>query len=120
MTTVLDKYFYLADHVPFDESSMAELINLFADDAEIQPVGSERVRGKAAIRQLFQIFCETYASIQRVWQTQETDKGLEAIWAVAGKRCNGRVFAMHGRHIAQVDAEGKIANLQIELLIDPS
>jgi hypothetical protein len=37
---------------------------------------------------------------------------------VAGKKSDGEVFAVHGRHIAEVDEAGKIAKLEVELLTD--
>ncbi|MFN3926362.1 MAG: ethyl tert-butyl ether degradation protein EthD [Pseudanabaenaceae cyanobacterium] len=118
--TVLDKYLHLAGRVPIDQEALSEVVALFAEEAQVRPVGLQPVKGKQAIEQLFKKFHETYGTIQRVWKTKETEKGLEAVWALAGKRRNGEVFAMHGRHIAQLNAEGKIANLEVELLTEPS
>jgi len=114
--TVLDDYFVLTDRANFDRQALPEVIELFADEAELQPVGAERVKGKQAIVKLLEKFYQSYSSVQRVWKTRTTDNGVEAVWAVAGKRRNGEVFAVHGRHIAQLDQAGKIANLEVELL----
>jgi hypothetical protein len=118
MQTVLDEYFVLTDRANFDKQAIPQLIELFADEAEVKPAGGERVKGKEAIAKLLQKFYQSYSTVQRVWNTRPTDNGIEAVWAVAGKKSDGEVFAVHGRHIAEVDEAGKIAKLEVELLTD--
>ena len=113
--TVLDKYFELSDRASVDESAFHELVNLFAEQAEVQPSGARKVVGKDAIAELYRKFFQTYAGMQRIWTTRRTENGLEAIWAIAGKRDSGELFAMQGRHIAEVDAQGKIYALEVHV-----
>ncbi len=113
--TVLDRYFELSDRATFDEAAFAELIDLFAERAEVQPSGTTRVRGKAAIEKLYKLFFQTYTKLQRVWATQATEHGLEAHWAIAGRRTNGEVFTMQGQHIARLDPQGKISALEVRV-----
>ena len=116
MQTVLDEYFALTDRASYDQQALPQLIELFAEEAEVQPAGGERAKGKQAIAKLLEKFYQSYKSVQRVWKTRTTDNGIEAVWAAAGKRHNGEVFAVHGRHIAQINQAGKIASLEVELL----
>ncbi len=116
MQTILDEYFTLTDRASFDKQALAQVIELFAEEAEVQPVGGERAKGKQAIAKLLEKFNQSYSSVQRVWKTRTTENGIEAVWAVAGKRHNGEVFAVHGRHTAQLNQAGKIASLAVELL----
>ncbi len=116
MQTVLDEYFALTDRARYDQQALPQIVELFADEAEVKPAGAEPVKGKQAIAKLLERFYQSYSSIHREWKTRPTDNGVEAVWAVAGKRRNGEVFAVHGRHIAKLDQQGKIANLEVELL----
>ena len=116
MQTVLDEYFTLTDRASYDQQALPQIIELFAEEAEVQPAGGERAKGKQAIAKLLEKFYQSYKSVQRVWKTRTTDNGIEAVWAVAGKRHNGEVFAVHGRHIVQLNQAGKIASLEVELL----
>ena len=113
--TVLDQYFNLSDRANDDEQAFSELVELFAEAAEVQPAGARKVVGKEAIAQLYRTFFNTYSGMQRVWTTRRTENGLEAIWAIAGKRDSGELFAMQGRHIAEVDAQGKIYALEVHV-----
>ncbi|MFM7887514.1 MAG: ethyl tert-butyl ether degradation protein EthD [Pseudanabaena sp.] len=113
--TVLDRYFELSDRANDDEQAFYELVELFADEAEVQPAGARKVVGKNAIANLYRQFFQTYSGMQRVWTTRRTENGLEAIWAIVGKRDSGELFAMQGRHIAEVDAQGKIYALEVHV-----
>jgi hypothetical protein len=113
--TVLDQYFKLSDRASDDEAAFAELVELFAEEAEVQPAGARKVVGKDAIAELYRKFFTAYSGMQRVWTTRRTENGLEAIWAIAGKRDSGELFAMQGRHIAEVDAQGKIYALEVHV-----
>ncbi|TYQ25508.1 nuclear transport factor 2 family protein [Pseudanabaena sp. UWO310] len=113
--TVLDQYFELSDRAREDDKAFDELVELFAEEAEVQPAGARKVVGKDAISQLYRQFFQTYSGMQRVWTTRRTENGLEAIWAIAGKRDSGELFAMQGRHIAEVDAQGKIYALEVHV-----
>ena len=113
--TVLDQSFKLSDRASNDEIAFAELVELFADQAEVQPSGAKKVVGKEQISQLYRKFFDAYSGMQRVWTTRKTENGLEAIWAIAGKRDSGELFAMQGRHIAEVDAQGKIYALEVHV-----
>ncbi len=113
--TVLDQYFELSDRANADEQAFNELVELFAEQAEVQPSGARKVVGKDAIAQLYRKFFGVYSGMQRVWTTRKTENGLEAIWAIAGKRDSGELFAMQGRHIAEVDAQGKIYALEVHV-----
>ena len=113
--TVLDQYFELSDRANANEQAFNELVALFAEQAEVQPSGARKVVGKDAIAQLYRKFFGAYSGMQRVWTTRRTENGLEAIWAIAGKRDSGELFAMQGRHIAEVDAQGKIYALEVHV-----
>lgn len=113
--TVLDQYFELSDRASDDEQAFNELVGLFAEQAEIHPSGARKVVGKDEIAQLYRKFFQSYSGMQRVWTTRKTENGLEAIWAIAGKRDSGELFAMQGRHIAEVDAQGKIYALEVHV-----
>ncbi|WP_271254190.1 nuclear transport factor 2 family protein [Pseudanabaena sp. Chao 1811] len=113
--TVLDRYFELSDRATADEQAFHELVELFAEEAEVQPSGARKVVGKDAIANLYRQFFQSYSGMQRVWTTRRTENGLEAIWAIAGKRDSGELFAMQGRHIAEVDAQGKIYALEVHV-----
>jgi len=113
--TVLDQYFELSDRANDDAQAFNELVELFADEAEVHPAGARKVIGKQAIAQLYRKFFDAYSGMQRVWTTRKTENGLEAIWAIAGKRDSGELFAMQGRHIAEVDAQGKIYALEVHV-----
>jgi hypothetical protein len=113
--TVLDQYFELSDRAIADEKALQELIGLFSDQAEIRPAGASRVQGKEAIAQLYQMFFAANDQIQRVWNTHHTENGLEAIWAAAGRRDNGELFAMQGIHVAELDQSGKICSLEVRV-----
>ncbi len=113
--TVLDQYFELSDRANDDEQAFNELVELFAEQAEVHPSGAKKVVGKDEIAQLYRKFFQFYSGIQRVWTTRKTENGLEAIWAIAGKRDSGELFAMQGRHIAEVDAQGKIYALEVHV-----
>jgi len=116
MQTVLDEYFALTDRASYDQQALPQIIELFAEEAEVQPAGGERAKGKQAIAKLLERFYQSYSTVQRVWKTRTTEHGIEAVWAAAGKWRNGEVFAAHGRHIAQLNQAGKIASLEVELL----
>jgi hypothetical protein len=113
--TVLDQYFKLSDRASDDEQSFNELVELFAEQAEVHPSGARKVVGKDEIAKLYRKFFQSYSGMQRVWTTRKTENGLEAIWAIAGKRDSGELFAMQGRHIAEVDAQGKIYALEVHV-----
>ena len=113
--TILDKYFELSDRANSDEQAFNELVELFAEQAEVQPAGALKVVGKDAIANLYRQFFQAYSGMQRVWTTRRTENGLEAIWAIAGKRDSGELFAMQGRHIAEVDPQGKIYALEVHV-----
>ena len=113
--TVLDQYFELSDRANDDAQAFNELVELFADEAEVHPAGARKVVGKQAIAQLYRKFFDAYSGMQRVWTTRRTENGLEAIWAIAGKRDSGELFAMQGRHIVEVDAQGKIYALEVHV-----
>lgn len=113
--TVLDKYFELSDRASVDEVAFNALVELFAEQAEVQPAGARKVVGKDAIANLYRQFFQSYSGMQRIWTTRKTENGLEAIWAIAGKRNSGELFAMQGRHIAEVDAQGKIYALEVHV-----
>ena len=113
--TVLDQYFELSDRANGDEQAFSELVELFADEAEVHTAGERKVVGKDAITQLYRKFFDAYSGMQRVWTTRRTENGLEAIWAIAGKRDSGELFAMQGRHIVEVDAQGKIYALEVHV-----
>lgn len=113
--TVLDKYFELSDRASFDEAALKELVNLFADRAEVQPAGGNKVVGKDQIEALYKMFFQMYGRIQHVWSTEKTENGLEATWAIAGRHKDGNVFAVQGIHLAQLDPEGKIHTLEVRL-----
>ncbi len=113
--TVLDQYFELSDRANGNEQAFSELVELFAEQAEVHPAGAGKVIGKQAIAQLYRNFFDAYSGMQRVWTTRRTENGLEAIWAIAGKRNSGELFAMQGRHIVEVDAQGKIYALEVHV-----
>jgi hypothetical protein len=113
--TVLDRYFELSDRASFDEAALEELVNLFAERAEVQPAGGSKVVGKEQIESLYKMFFSMYGRIQRVWSTEKTENGLEANWAIAGRHKDGNVFAVQGIHLAQLDPEGKIRALEVRL-----
>jgi hypothetical protein len=113
--TILDQYFRLSDRASTDEIAFDELVDLFAEQAEIRPSGAKKVIGKDAIASLYRHFFKSYSGLQRVWTTRRTENGLEAIWAIAGKRDSGELFAMQGRHIAELDAQGKIYALEVHV-----
>ncbi len=113
--TVLDRYFELSERASIDREAFEQLVELFADEAEVQPAGARKVMGKDAIAKLYQQFFENYDGMQRIWTTRKTENGLEAIWAIAGKRNSGELFAMQGLHIAEVDAQGKIYALEVHV-----
>ncbi len=113
--TVLDQYFELSDRASEDHTAIDELVELFAEQAEVQPAGGRKVVGREEISKLYRQFFQSYSGMQRVWTTRKTENGLEAIWAIAGKRDSGELFAMQGRHIAEVDAQGKIYVLEVHV-----
>ena len=113
--TVLDRYFELSERASDDAEAFEQLVGLFAEEAEVQPAGARKVMGKQAIAQLYRQFFEHYEGMQRIWTTRRTENGLEAIWAIAGKRNSGELFAMQGRHIAEIDAQGKIYALEVHV-----
>ncbi|MEI6428370.1 MAG: ethyl tert-butyl ether degradation protein EthD [Pseudanabaena sp. ELA607] len=113
--TVLDAYFKLSDRATEDEAAFKELVELFADDAEILPSGANKVKGKANIEQLYRTFFNTYAGMQRVWQTRRTEQGIEATWAMAGKKISGEIFSVRGTHIAELNEQGKIEVLEVQV-----
>ncbi len=113
--TVLDTYFELSDRALQDEVAFQELVNLFAEDAEVLPSGAKKVKGKANIEQLYRSFFNTYEGMQRVWQTRRTEQGIEATWAIAGKKITGEIFSIRGTHIAEINEHGKIESLEVQL-----
>jgi hypothetical protein len=115
IVTVLDQYFQLSDRASFDEAAFDKLVDLFAEQAEVQPAGGTKVKGKAAIKQLYRMFFQMYSAMQHVWTTQMTDNGVQADWAIAGRRNNGEVFAMQGVHVVELDAHGKIQALEVRV-----
>ncbi|MEE3718497.1 nuclear transport factor 2 family protein [Tumidithrix elongata RA019] len=115
MTTVLDQYFQLTDRANFDEAAFDELVDLFAEQAEVQPAGGSKVKGKQAITQLYRMFFQMYSAMQHVWTTQVTDNGVQAAWAIAGRRQDGEMFAMQGIHVVELDAHGKIQALEVRV-----
>jgi hypothetical protein len=50
--TVLDQYFKLSDRASDDEQAFNELVELFAEQAEVHPSGARKVVGKDEIAQL--------------------------------------------------------------------
>ncbi len=116
MATVLDEYFALTDRARYDQQALPQIVELFADEAEVKPANAEPVKGKQAIAQLLERFYQSCSSIHREWKTRPMDNGVEAVWAVAGRKQDGEVFAVHGRHRAQLNEIGKIARLEVELL----
>ena len=113
--TILDQYFELSDRATDDEQAFNELVELFAEQAEVHPSGARKVVGRDEIANLYRKFFKSYSGMQRVWTTRKTENGLEAIWAIAGKRDSGELFAMQGRHIAEIDAQGKIYALEVHV-----
>jgi hypothetical protein len=113
--TVLDRYFELSDRASFDEAAFKELVDLFAEQAEVQPAGGSKVTGREAIENLYTMFFQMYDKIQHVWSTQKTENGLEATWAIAGCHKDGNLFTVQGIHFAQLDTEGKIRALEVRL-----
>jgi hypothetical protein len=113
--TVLDRYFELSDRASFDEAAFKELVNLFAEQAEVQPAGGSKVTGREAIESLYKMFFQMYGKIQHVWSTAKTENGLEATWAIAGLHKDGNVFTVQGIHLVQLDLEGKIRALEVRL-----
>lgn len=113
--TVLDKYFELSDRAVFDESAFGELVDLFAEQAEVEPSGGSKVQGKVAIAELYKVFFQMYKGLQRVWTVSSTETGLEAAWAIAGQHHDGKIFSMQGSHEAQLDSHGKICALKVRV-----
>lgn len=54
--TVLDQYFELSDRANGDEQAFNELVELFAEQAEVHPAGARKVVGKDAIAPISEIF----------------------------------------------------------------
>lgn len=73
--TVLDKYFELSDRASFDEAAFNELVNLFADRAEVQPAGGNKVVGRAQIEALYKMFsrCMVAFSMSGLQKKQKMD-----------------------------------------------
>jgi ketosteroid isomerase-like protein len=115
MVTVLDQYFQLSDRANFDEAAFDKLVDLFAEQAEVQPAGGTKVKGKVAIKQLYRMFFQMYSAMQHVWTAQTTENGVRAAWAIAGRRQDGEVFALQGVHVVELDAQGKIQALEVRL-----
>lgn len=116
--TVLDKYFELSDRAIFDDAAFRELVDLFAEQAEVEPSGGSKVIGKEAIANLYTVFFQMYKGLQRVWTVTTTETGLEAAWAIAGMRNDGKVFTMQGIHEAELDGQGKILALKVRVASD--
>lgn len=116
--TVLDRYFELADRATTDEAVLPELIDLFAECAEVIPAGADAVQGREDIARLFRQFVGTYDRLQRVWKTRVTANGIEATWAIAGWDRQGRPIALQGIHVARLDDLGKIRWMQVRLMAE--
>jgi len=111
--TVFDKYFKLWDAALFDEAKLEELINLFANDAIIKtPQGS--ATGTEMLKSGIKQTLENYISMNHVWNTQETDDGFVATWAVTHELKNGQMHAAVGVDYMQLDNSGKIKFLEIK------
>ena len=114
MRTVLDRYFELSDLAGHDAAAFTELIALFAPDATIRPNGAAEVSGTAAVTDFFRAFLSRNAELKHVWTVSSRDPHeLTASWAVAGRRGTGEVFALSGRDIARLDADGRIRHLEV-------
>ncbi|MGQ9864697.1 MAG: nuclear transport factor 2 family protein [Pseudanabaenaceae cyanobacterium] len=113
MKTTLDRYFEVSERLWVDAGALEELMGLFAEEAEVRPVGAPRAVGRAEIGKLWREFTQRHRRWQRVWRVQAD--GLEATWAASGEQANGELFAVRGSHRAQLDADGKIRYLEVRV-----
>ena len=110
---IIDKYFELSDLAGNNEESFLELVNLFSENAVVQPIGHEAINGKKNITEFYKAFFKRNVITKHVWKTEIINEIYEATWAVAVIRNTGEVAALQGTDIAMLDSDGYIVNLEV-------
>lgn len=111
--SILDRYFQLSDVAGKDQTAFRDLMSLFSDRAELHPASGDSLIGQTAIKQFFAEFFKRNTVMKHVWKTTYTELDIQTVWAVAGQRANGDIFALSGVDFAQLDENGKIQHLEI-------
>ena len=119
--SVLDRYVGMADRVVTDPAILErELANIFAPDATVNITGTP-VTGFEAILGFYRQFVTMFAESRHLWQTTTNPDGtLRAEWAASFRTPDGRIGAVAGVEIAELNEEGLIISLVNAYTVPPA
>lgn len=109
----LKRYFELSDYAGKDAAAFAELLDLFADNAEIEANNNSTYKGKDAIKQFFVGFFKASIELKHIFTINEENNKVTIKWGVVGKRANQDIFTLTGTDYATLDDNEKITHLKV-------
>ncbi|MFT8607639.1 MAG: hypothetical protein ABF741_05855 [Liquorilactobacillus ghanensis] len=112
---IIESYFKLSDLASNDNRSLNKIVHLFANDAIVE--GSNGFIGKDhdSIVNFFQDFFKDNKELRHLCQVSIDEDCYKAEWSVAGRKNNGKLFALHGYDTYKFDKQNKIKFLQVKI-----
>ncbi len=120
MTLTMDRYIAATDRAIADKSLLGELLAVFAPEAVVQ-IADVPFRGTEAIREFYAQFVADHAESKHFWTTTVLPDGRQRTeWVCAARKTDGSLITIAGIEHAQLDSQGRIADLHNEFTRPPA
>lgn len=109
---IADRYFYLSDYAT-DPEKLAELCDLFAKDAIVEPNKGTPIQGEEKVNAFFKEFFSKNTATKHLWKTVKNPDGtIQVNWGVVVLRKSGELFTLTGSDYLTIQ-NNKITHLKI-------
>jgi len=112
---IIEHYFKLSDLASSDHQALNEIINLFSNDAVVEGANGVVADNTAKIASFFENFFKDNQELRHLCCISPNNDEYKTEWVVAGRKRNGKLFALHGFDQYQFSQQNKISFLKVEI-----
>jgi hypothetical protein len=112
---IIEHYFKLSDLASSDHQALNEIINLFSNDAVVEGANGVVADNTAKIASFFENFFKDNQELRHLCRINPNSDEHKTEWVVAGRKKDGKLFALHGFDKYQFNKQNKISFLKVEI-----
>ncbi|KRL41513.1 hypothetical protein FD45_GL001033 [Liquorilactobacillus nagelii DSM 13675] len=113
---IIEHYFKLSDLASSDHQALNGIINLFSNDAVVEGANGVVANNPTKIASFFEKFFEDNQELRHLCHISPNSDEYKTEWVVAGRKKDGKLFALHGFDRYKFNQQNKISFLKVETI----
>ncbi|WP_257613957.1 hypothetical protein, partial [Oenococcus oeni] len=112
---IIEHYFKLSDLASSDRQALITITNLFSNNAVVEGANGVIADNPTKIISLFEHFFKDNQELRHLCRINPNSNEYKTEWVVAGRKNDGKLFALHGFDKYQFNKQNKINFLKVEI-----